>query len=323
MIAAKTSLKYLLYLLAIILILSWPQLTSNNFYLRISIIVGIYIILVLGLNLLMGYAGQISLGHAAFYGLGAYGSGILTTRYGLSVWLAILLAALATALVAYIIGLPTLRLRGHYLAMATLGFGEILNILFGELNEFTGGMDGLRGIPAPSLAGIPLDTYRTYYFLVWIIVVLLLILAVNIANSRVGRALRAVHGSRIAAEAIGVNTAKYKVQVFVLSAIYASIAGSLYAHLTNFISPESFSLVVSIFLVVMVVVGGMTSIWGAVVGAASLTIFAEYSRGFEDYSHIVYAVVLISVVIFLPQGVVPGLAKLWRKLNRRFHSPAA
>lgn len=320
MAAIKVALKCLLYLVVLLAVFLIPTLISNNFYIRIMIVVGIYIILVTGLNLLMGYAGQVSLGHAAFYGLGAYASGILTTKYQLSVWPAMLLAALATAVVAYAIGVPTLRLKGHYLAMATLGFGEILNILFGELKELTGGMDGLRGIPAPTLGGLALDTYRSYYYLVWIVVVVFLAFALNIANSRVGRALRAVHGSRVAAEAMGVNTARYKIQVFVLSAVYASVAGSLYAHLNNFISPENFSVTVSVFLVVMVVVGGMTSVWGAVAGAVGLTLFAEYTRGFEDYSHVIYGLVLILVVIFMPQGVVPWLQAMWKRATRRVNT---
>jgi branched-chain amino acid transport system permease protein len=314
--ALKTVLKYLVYAALFLMVFLVPKLVTNNFYIRIMIVAGIYIILVTGLNLLMGYAGQVSLGHAAFYGLGAYTSGILTTKYQISVWPAMLLAMLLTCVVAYVIGTPTLRLKGHYLAVATLGFGEIMNILFGEVKELTGGMDGLRGIPAPSLGGLMLDTYRTYYYLVWIVVVVFLVFALNIARSRVGRALRAVHGSQVAAEAMGVDTARYKIQIFVLSAAYASVAGSLYAHLNNFISPENFSITVSVFLVVMAVVGGMTRIWGAVVGAVGLTLFAEYTRGFEDYSSVVYGLALVLVVIFMPQGIVPWLEATWNGVVR-------
>jgi branched-chain amino acid transport system permease protein len=314
--AAMTKVfKYLPYAAGLAAIFLAPSFVSNNFYVRIMIVAGIYIIVVTGLSLLMGYAGQVSLGHAAFYGLGAYTSGILTTKYQMSVWPAMLVAALLTALVAYAIGVPTLRLKGHYLAVATLGFGEIMNILFGELKGLTGGMDGLRGIPSPSLGGLVLDTYRSYYYLVWIAVVVFLVFALNLAGSRVGRALRAVHGSQVAAEAMGVNTSRYKIQVFILSAVYASAAGSLYAHLNGFVSPENFSVTVSVLLMVMAVVGGMTRVWGAVVGAAGLTLFAEYTRGFEDYSSLVYGLALVLIVIFMPQGIVPWVEETRKRIR--------
>jgi len=282
----------------------------SNYEAKILVFVGINAILAMGLCLLMGYAGQISLGHAAFYGIGAYASAILTTRYEMSVWLGFLAAITLSALVALLIGIPSLRLKGHYLAMATLGFGEIMYVFFVETDVLTNGPGGIVSIPPISLGRFTLITAQHYYYFVWGIAVLLLAVSINIIYSRVGRALRALHGSEIAAQAMGVNTAKYKIQVFVLSAVYAGIAGSLYAHFVNFINPSPFNLTFSIILVFIVVLGGTGRIWGALVGAFVLTLLPEYLRVFQEYNLIIYALILILVMIFMPQGLVPGIADL-------------
>lgn len=299
----------ILYLVFAIIILVLPALTSNAYHLKILTFIAINIILVIGLSLLMGYAGQISLGHAGFYGIGAYVSAILTTRYHVEFLVAVLAAVIVTVLVAFVVGTPTLRLKGHYLAMATLGFGEICYILFGEFREYTGGPDGFIGIPLPSFAGFTMNRPAHLFYLVAFVALILLIVSRNIINSRVGRAFKAVHGSEIAAEAMGVNVSRYKVQIFVISASFAGIAGALYAHVINFISPSSFNLTFSILLVTMVVIGGMSSIWGAVIGAIVMTAMPEILRVFKEYDLIVYAVILISVMVFLPGGFVSIGAK--------------
>jgi branched-chain amino acid transport system permease protein len=271
---------------------------------------GINAITTMGLTLLMGYAGQISLGHAAFFGLGAYSSGILTTQYSFHPAVAFGIGILLSAAVAYVVGKPTLRLKGHYMAVATLGFGEILFIIFNELSPLTGGPSGLSGIPPLTFWEYPIEG-GLYLYLVWGLVILLLLFSLNVINSRVGRALRALHGSERAANAMGVDASGYKVQVFILSAVYASMAGSLYAHFITFISPGSFSLMFSILLLMMVVVGGAETIWGAIVGAAVLTLMPEYLRGLEDFEVLAYGSILMVVLLFMPRGILDGVQRLF------------
>jgi len=274
-------------------------------YVDVMVFVGIYSLVAVGLCLLMGYAGQISLGHASFFGLGAYVSGVITARYGVNPWFCMLLGMVVSGGVAFIIGAPSLRLRGHYLAMATLAFCIIITVIFNESIAFTGGPDGLAFIPGISIMGYALDSVVKYYFFVWSVVLMVLLLCLNIIQSRVGRALRSIHGSELAASAVGVNVAKYKIYVFVLSAVVASVAGSLYAHYLNFINPASFDLFVSIKLLIMIILGGIHSLWGAILGAVLITFLSyEWLHYFEEAEVMVYGAIVLIIVIFLPGGVV-------------------
>ena len=286
-------------------------------YLDIMIFVGIYCLINMGLSLLMGYAGQISLGHAAFFGLGAYTSGILCAKFSLSPWMAMAAGVVLTALVAYIVGVPSLKLKGHYLAMATLGFGVIVSIFFNEEVGLTGGPSGFSDIPGLEILGYAFNSDLRYYVLVWCLVLLTLIFSLNIINSRIGRALRSLHDSEVAADAMGVETSKYKVIIFVLSGAYASIAGSLYTHYVGFLSPSSFDLFLSIKLVMMVVVGGMHSIWGALLGTWLLTFLGnEWLHVFHDFDVLVYGAILLGIVMFLPEGLVdaiPRVGQIWKR----------
>ena len=304
----------LLFMAIIIAIFPWI-VAGNEYFISILVFLGINSILAMGLCLLMGYAGQISLGHAAFYGIGAYSSGILTTQYSFPPVMAFFTGILFSALVAYLVGKPTLRLKGHYMAVATLGFGEIFFIAFNELSSWTGGPSGLSGIPPIRFFGETLEA-NAYLYLVWGFVILILIFSLNMVNSRVGRALRAVHGSELAANAMGVDAARYKVQVFVLSAIYASMAGSLYAHFVTFISPGSFGLMPSIMFLMMVVVGGAGTIWGALLGTAFFTSLPEYLRGLEDFEVLAYGGILMFILLFMPQGILEGVQNLLRQMKQ-------
>jgi branched-chain amino acid transport system permease protein len=282
-------------------------------YPDLMIFAGIYTIIAIGLSLLMGYAGQISLGNAAFYGIGAYTSAILTVRYGLNPWLCIMAGAALAAGVALLIGTPALKLRGHYLAMATLAFGIIVNIIFREETRWTGGPDGMIGIPGLTLFGFAFDTVTKYYYLVWSVVFMVFIIVANLIQSPLGRALRAIHASEAAAAAIGVGVSGYKVLAFVCSAALAALAGSLYAHYTNFINPSTFDLFFSIKLIIMIALGGMHSLWGALAGAVAITFLSlEWLHYFQEYEIIVYGVILLAIVIFLPQGIA-GLPTAFRR----------
>jgi branched-chain amino acid transport system permease protein len=292
--------------------------------------VAIAVILAVGLNLLMGYAGQVSLGHAAFYGIGAYTSAILTTQFGWSPWLAMLMGIGLTVAVAFVVGVPCLRLHGHYLAMATLGFNIIVFVVMNAWTPVTQGSSGVYGIPKLSIGAWTIASYQSQYFLTWAAALLVLLVSVNIVNSRVGRALRALHGSEPAAATLGVNIAWYKVQVFVLSAAFASLAGSLYAHIANYISPSAFAFGVSVQLVVMVVIGGMASVWGAVIGATAITFLSLWLDKLSgkvpqamELKVVAFGLVLVLVMIFMPGGLTVGVRDLVRRWLRRGRAESA
>jgi branched-chain amino acid transport system permease protein len=284
---------------------------DQDYYYTLLNFIGIHTLLVVGLNLLLGYAGQISLGHAAFFGLGAYTSGILTATTGLDPWLALVAGLAVSGAAAYLIGIPALKLRGYYLAMATLGFGIIIYIILNEADALTGGPSGLTGIPSLSLAGFAFNTPRRLYLLIWVILGLILYISANLVNSRTGRAIRALHDGEGAAESLGVDTFRLKLKIFVWSALYASLAGSLYAHTLNFIAPSSFGFMFSIKLVTMVVLGGMASIWGSLLGAATLTVLPELLTVFHDFEMVIFGAILMVIMIFLPRGLVRGILDLY------------
>ena len=277
-----------------------------DYYQSVLIVSGLFAILTMGLNLLMGYAGQISLGHAAFYGLSAYTSAILTTTYHWPVPAGIAAGVVLAGVTAALIGIPTLKLKGHYLAMGTLGFGVIVYIVFNEAVGLTLGPSGFTGIPRLSAFGRTFSSDREYYFIVWGSAFLLFVLARNLVHSRMGRALRAIHTSESAASVLGIDVPRYKAFVFVLSAVYAGIAGALYAHFVTFVSPGSFSFHASIQFVTMVVLGGMASLWGALAGAVFLTVLPEWLRAIEDYDILIYGAILVLTMRFLPGGLAEG-----------------
>ncbi len=295
----------------------------NPYYIGVLVFVGIYALITICLSLLLGYAGQISLGHAAFFGIGAYASGLLTTRVHMSPWLALVCAMVITGVMAYLIGKPVLKLRGHYLAMATLGFGEIVYIFFTAEVGLTGGPSGFGQIPRLAVGEFIFKKDIHFYYLVWGTIIILLALVLNIIDSRIGRALRSIHGSETAANAMGVNTASYKMQIFVFSAVIASLAGSYYAHFVTFVSPTTFDANMSILLVTMVIVGGMSNVWGAILGAALLSILPEYLRTVGDYDILVYGGVMLVIMMFAPDGLAGIGTALGRRLLRKPEQPAA
>ncbi len=304
-------------LLFVLLLAGIPFFVEDPYFLSILVFVGIYSIATMGLNLLMGYAGQISLGHAAFYAIGAYTSGILTSQYNVNFFLSGGCAIALAVVVAYIIGIPCLRLKGHYLAMGTLAFGEIVYIFLNATVDFTGGPSGIAAIPEFRVGEFFFDSDLKFYILVWCIFILLFVVTRNIVHSRMGRALRSLHGSEQAASAMGVNVADLKVKVFVLSAAYAALAGVLYAHFVTFISPQTSDLMFSIRLVTMVVVGGMGHLWGCVLGSAILTVLPEMLSYFEDYDMLIYGCILLGMVMFLPGGLTRGAEMLYAKCVKK------
>jgi branched-chain amino acid transport system permease protein len=311
------------FLALVVAVALLPVLFPDNYFVTVvGVTIGFNVMLAVALNLFIGFAGQISLGHAAFFGMGAYASAILTTRYGWSPWPAMGVGLVIVYVVALLISRPILKLKGHYLAMATLGFGIIVNIIMVEAVDWTGGPDGMSGIPGLELFGWAVDSDLRWYAVMAVVMLATVLLSLNIIDSRAGRALRAVHGSEVAAQTLGVDTARVKSQVFVLSACLASLAGSLFAHQQNFISPVSFNFFFSIEVVTMVVLGGLASTYGAVFGAIVLTLLPQVLVVFEDYEVLILGAILMSIMIFLPQGLFVGLVRGSTGLLRRLR-PAA
>jgi len=288
-----------------------PLALPNNYTYEIAILVGLNAIVCVGLNLLIGYAGQISLGHAGFFGLGAYGTAILAARYGWPPALSLPAAVIAVAALAWLVGRPVLRLKGHYLAMATLGLGVIVSVVLATEDRITGGPDGMA-VPPLWVTG-----ERPWYWMVAATLLAVVWLAQNLIDSPRGRAWRALHGAEIAAGAVGIDAARHKLAAFVLSAALAAFAGALAAHYSGFITPSKASFLHSIELVTMVVFGGMASTLGAVVGAAVLTTLPQLLTVFKNYEMVALGALMMLTMIFMPRGLVPTLEKALDAARRK------
>ncbi len=293
----------------VLVLLSVPFIVRGTYALHVVNQVGIFCLLALGLNLVVGFAGQLSVGQAGFYGIGAYTSAILATRYGVPFWLALPAAGCLTGLVGALIG-PILRLRGVFLAMATLAFGEIVRIVISNWVPVTNGPNGISGIPFPALGGFPLATDGRYYYLILAWVLLCYGCIGRMIDSRIGRAMNAIRDNQDAAEIMGVHVARYKMMAFAVAAFFAGVAGSLFAHLQTFISPDQFTFITSVDIIFMVVVGGLGSIPGSLIGAAVVVIAPEFLRFFKYYRLIVYSLVILFILIFAPRGLYGAVARL-------------
>lgn len=285
-----------------------PLLFPSAYYYRVAALVFVFALASIGLNLLMGFAGQVSLGHAGFMGIGAYAVAIGPTHLGVPSWLSFIIGATLSALVAFVVGRPILRLKGHYLAVATLGFGLLLAIVFTNEARFTGGPDGMA-VPRLVLFGSSVRGPQSWYWIIAASFLVGAVLALNLIESPTGRALRAIHDSEVAARVLGVDVAKAKLAVFIVSAIYASVAGSYLALLNGHITPDVSGFLRSIELVAMVVLGGMGSIAGSLVGAALLVVLPQTLTFLHDYEHIALGLIVMAVMIFLRAGIVPTLAR--------------
>lgn len=299
-----------------LVMLAVPFVAPNSYFVSLANLMLINLILIASLNLLMGYGGQISLGHAAFYGLGAYVSGILGVKLGLSAWIGLPAAALITGLSALIIGIPALRLRGLYLSMATLGWNAIVVVLLNRLIDLTGGPNGLLGVQPFSFGAFKLDTDARQFPLVWVVSFLIMLAVLHLLRSRSGRALRAVATNELGADAVGIDSFRTKLLFFVLTAGMAGIAGSLYVHINQYASPETFSVSNSILLVVMVALGGSGSYWGPLAGALIYTALPQLLLDYEDAELMLFGLGMLIVLIALPTGLA-GVPAALRKLFAR------
>lgn len=286
-------------------------LSGSAYLTNLSIVVALHALPAIGLSLLMGYTGQISIGHAAFYGLGAYGSALLALRGGVNPWLGIPLAAATVAALAWGFGWLIFRLRGHHLAVATLGLGIIIYVALVELRTWTGGPNGLPGIPPLSLLARGVDTDFRFFPLAWSACLAGVLTAGRLIRAPLGLAMRGVRESERAAASLGVDVAAVKRRILVVSAVYASVAGSLYAHYVGYVSPQPFGVGFSIRLIVMVAVGGFANVWGALAGAAFVTVTGEVLQGLGHYDVMGFGLALVLVMVLLPGG----LPQLVRRLG--------
>jgi branched-chain amino acid transport system permease protein len=297
---------YAVVILLAIIIALMPLVLPSLFYLRMAALVFIFALAVVGINLLMGFAGQVSLGHAGFFGIGAYAVAVGPTHLGIPSWASLIIGAGAAGLMAFLVGRPILRLRGHYLAVATLGLGLLIAMVFTNEAGWTGGPDGMP-VPRLELFGWRVFGARTWYWVSGITLVIGAWIAVNLIASPTGRALRAIHDSETAARVLGVDVARYKLIAFVVSAVYAAVAGAYLALFDGLVTPLTAGFLRSIEFVTMAVLGGLGSIFGGIVGAALLVLLPQVLTVFHDYEHIVLGLVMIVVMIFMPAGIIPSL----------------
>jgi branched-chain amino acid transport system permease protein len=285
----------------------------SDYALHLCIMVAIFAILALSLNMICGWGGMISLGHAGFWLIGAYTTALLSAECGVSPWLALLAAMLVTAFSGLLLGLPSLRWSGHFLAVITIAFGLIVQLLSVNWEWLTNGNDGVSNIPRPAILGYRLTSDLSYYYMVLVLLGIVAALMHRFINSGHGRALRALRDEEVAAACMGVNIAAMKIFAFVLSAGFAGLAGGLYASYVRYLNPDSFSLDVSIRIFVMVVIGGIGSIGGSIVGSFIVYVLPEVLRPLQQYYYIIWGVVVIVVMLFLPGGI----ASLWNGQWRR------
>jgi branched-chain amino acid transport system permease protein len=296
-----------LVLLALIMVVV-PLVAPSAFYLRVAALVWIFALAALGLTILMGYAGQVSLGHAGFLGIGAYGVAIGPAHLSLSPLLSLFLSAVLSGVIAYLVGRPILRLKGYYLAIATLGFGLILALIFQSESAVTGGPDGIA-VARLDVFGWRIAGAAQWYWLSAGVLLAGAWIALNLAASPSGRALRALHDSEVAAAGTGIDVAARKLAAFVVAAVYAALAGGLLACMNGLITPDAASFMHSIEFVAMVIIGGLGSVLGAVVGAAFLVVLPQALTAFQHYEQAVLGLLIMVFMIALPGGIVPSIRR--------------
>jgi branched-chain amino acid transport system permease protein len=299
----------------------FPILIRDDFILHLSIFSGIAVLLALSQDVITGVAGQISVAQAAFYGVGAYTSAILSLRLGLSFWLTAPLAIVFTGLLSLLLGVISFRLKGIFLAVTTLAFGELVFLVLLNWTDITGGPMGLTDIPRPqslSVAGLNILSFETktgYCYLIITLDILVMWAVLNLVNSRWGRALRAIKQNELVAQAMGINANRYKLYAFMLSSGIAGLAGSNYAHYVLYVSPDTFVFSYAVTILSMAVIGGLGTIWGPILGAIIVTILPEYLRVIRDYRLIIFGGIVLLMMARFPQGLLPGLKALMAKTD--------
>jgi branched-chain amino acid transport system permease protein len=301
--------------LLVLIVALLPVVAGSSYVMRIAALVWIMGLAAVGLHILMGMAGQISLGHAGFFGIGAYASAVLPARYGVPVVVAAAGGIVLAGLIAYLVGKPILRLKGHYLAIATLGFSLLIGLVITSEVALTGGPDGMD-VKRLGIAGFALESPSTWYWISAALMVAGVAVAMVLRDSPTGRALRAILDSEVAAASMGVDVARRKLQAFVIASVYAAVAGSTLALMNGFITPDLAGFMTSVEFVAMVVIGGAATPFGALVGAALLTLLPQLLASFHDYQDIAVGLIIMLSMIFLRQGIVPTLGQLLRRASK-------
>lgn len=286
----------------------------NDYHVRVLANLGIWIVLTTGLEIISGACGQLSLGHAAFYGIGGYTSAVLTLRMGLPFWVALPASALAAMAAGVLVGIPSLRFRGPYLVLVTIAFNYIAHTVFLNWKPMTGGYEGMTGIPGPVLLGVDLGTPRRFVYLVLVVAVVLVWTRHRLHDSPIGRAWLSIRESESASEACGVPVSHYKLLAFAISTLYAGVAGCLFVHLNRFVSPEPFNFDVSVRILAMLVIGGLYRPFGGLTGALILTLAHEVLAVFPQVENLLFGALLIVILKFLPEGVVGFGGRLWARV---------
>lgn len=311
------SLRPLVSAVALVIALAAPlALAGNKNLLNLAILVGIYYTVCIGLSLIFGLGGQLSLAQAAFYGIGAYTSALLSTKLHVPVFIGFGAAMVVAGIIGWLLAAPILRLRTVYLAMATLAFGEILITIIRENRDITGGSTGIINLPVPSIGSFEFNTPVRYCYLVWAIALTATAIAHNIMRSQIGLGLRALADTEIGAASCGVNVARYKTWMFTLGAIFAGIAGALYVHYLSFISPDSFTVDFSILIVMILALGGKDTLLGALLGAIAVTVLPIMLSGYESYSELIFGVLFLVIVMFMPRGLAGAADDVIHKVMR-------
>lgn len=307
-----------LMVIAAVVVLGFPQVVSNQYIMTIAVKIGIYIMMALGLNILTGYTGLVSLGHAGFVAIGAYTSALLAVKMGCGFFTSMLLGVLAAGAAGVLLGLPTLRLSGTYLSIVTLGFGEIVKMIAMNWDVVTNGTLGVKNIPKPELFGIKLTIANNgLYYLTAVILLLVTCFCIAVIKSKTGRAFLAIKTDEMAGTMMGINVTYYKVLAFVLSACICAVAGSLYSTQIGYIDPNTFTFDVSTLILSIVILGGMGTVRGMFLGALILIAFPEVSRSLMDYRFVVYGLILVLMMRFRPQGILGWKSQIPYKLSRQ------
>ncbi len=300
----------------VVILLVWPLAYKNLYYMSVMTTAGLFAMLAIAVGLILGQAGQLSFGHSAFYGMGAYAAALLSLKLHVPTLAALAIAAVAPGIIALIIGRPVLKLRYFYLALATIGLGQIFSVLIIQLPSVTRGINGLNGIPTLSIFGFGVGSLIRQYYVVWVPALLVLLLVQRGLKYRLGRSLRAIATSEIASSTLGIRPANWKLLAFVASAVVCGLAGGLFAFVTGSIAPTSFTFNVAVLPIVMSLVGGAATIWGGVLGAIIMTWVITYFTGIQQYSGVAYSVIMILLLLFLPMGIL-GIHPASRSWLRR------
>ena len=292
------------------MLLLFPLVVRNEYVLNIAVMAGIYVILASSMNITNGYAGVFSMGHSAFYGIGAYATGMLAYHFGAGFWTGMAAAGIASVLFGLLLGVPTLRLKGIFFAFVTVSFLEIMRLVTMNWITLTRGPMGIPGIPAPTLFGWTVSSNRHFYYAILTLDVLVIFLISRVIHSRTGRAFMAMRDDDLAASTIGIPTFQYRLLALAVSTFFCGLAGCFYAHYVSYISPDSFEVSETFILLTMITVGGMGTLSGPIIGAVLMVIFPEIFRFLLEYRMAAYGAILVLMILFRPEGLfgVPGIA---------------